>query len=120
MRDHTDADAHAYVFGTASKPFRRGSFYKAWNVARMANGLPSVRLHDMRHAGNVLAASAGASTKELMARLGQDSPQAAIAYQHASRQRGAEIASNMSALIEADTDDGKVLLLRRAGGTGRP
>lgn len=40
------------------------------------------------------------STKDLMARMGQDSPRAALIYQHASRQADQTIADKLSALIE--------------------
>jgi integrase len=37
----------------------------------------------LRHTGNALAAATGASTKELMARMGHSSVRAALIYQHA-------------------------------------
>lgn len=39
----------------------------------------------LRHLAGTLAASTGAGTKELMHRLGHASPQAALRYQHATR-----------------------------------
>ncbi|MDQ6933898.1 MAG: hypothetical protein M3130_01110 [Actinomycetota bacterium] len=39
----------------------------------------------MRHTGAVLAASAGATLAELMARLGHSTAGAAMRYQHANR-----------------------------------
>ncbi len=48
-----------------------------------------------------------------MARMGQDSPRAALIYQHASRQVDQTIADKLSALIESigstgkDTNDGE-------------
>lgn len=49
--------------------------------------------HDLRHFGNLLAAEAGASTRELMKRLGQSTMRAALGYQHATEKRDKEIAS---------------------------
>ena len=46
--------------------------------ALKAAGLPAIHFHDLRHAGNTLAASAGASPRELMQRMGQDSERAAL------------------------------------------
>ncbi|MCU4186628.1 hypothetical protein K6U06_19850 [Acidiferrimicrobium sp. IK] len=47
-------------------------------MARRNAGLPdTVHLPDLRHAGATLAAQAGATTQELMARLGHGSPRAA-------------------------------------------
>ena len=64
-------------------------------------GLPGVRPHDLRHTGNTLAAATGASTRELMARLGHASPRAALIYQHATRDRDAVIAAALGELMTA-------------------
>jgi integrase len=54
---------------------------------RDANIEEDVHFHDLRHTGNALAAATGASTKELMARMGHSSVRAALIDQHASRSR---------------------------------
>jgi integrase len=51
---------------------------RVWLPALKAAGLPAIHFHDLRHAGNTLAASAGASLRELMERMGQDSDRAAL------------------------------------------
>lgn len=53
------------------------------------------------HTGNTLAASTGASTKELMARMGHASPRAALIYQHATAERDRAIADALSSMIQA-------------------
>ena len=50
-------------------------------------GLSDLHFHDLRHTGNTLAAATGASTKELMTRMGHASSRAALLYQHATRER---------------------------------
>jgi integrase len=55
-------------------------------------------LHDLRHSGNTWAAATGASTAELMARLGHASPVAALRYQHATADRDRAIADALSEL----------------------
>jgi len=66
----------------------RGYFYTAWRRAKAEVGAPAeLRPHDLRHAGATLAPWTGASTKELMARLGHASPRAALIYQHAGAER---------------------------------
>jgi hypothetical protein len=55
----------------------------------------------LRHPGNALAAATGASTKELMARMGHSSVRAALIYQHASRSRDKQIADAISQNIRA-------------------
>ena len=53
---------------------------------------------DLRHTGQTLAAATGATTKDLMRRLGHASPAAANRYLHTVNGRDAEIASALSAL----------------------
>lgn len=89
--------------GTHGQPLRRATFYKAWRSAIRAVGLPELRFHDLRHTGNTLAAATGASTKELMARMGHASPRAALIYQHASHERDAAIAQALSDTIAKAT-----------------
>jgi integrase len=64
-----------------------------------AIGFEELRFHDLRHTGNTLAAATGASTKELMARLGHASPRAALIYQHATEERDQAIAAALSEQI---------------------
>lgn len=49
-------------------------------------------LHDLRHLAGTLAATTGATTKELMARLGHGSTRAPMIYQYAAADRDAVIA----------------------------
>lgn len=86
--------------GTQHQPLRRATLYKDWNRARREVGLDAFRFHDLRHTGNTLAAAAGASTKELMVRMGHASARAALIYQHAIRERDIAIAGALSAAIE--------------------
>jgi integrase len=77
---------------------RRRNFHRLWTKA-LANAKieeTGFHFHDLRHTGNTLAAAAGASTKELMARMGHSSMRAALLYQHASRSRDQQIAEAIS------------------------
>ncbi len=70
-------------------PLRRGNFrQRTWAPACKAVGIEGFRFHDLRHTGNTLAAATGASTRELMARMGHASPRAALIYQHATAPTG--------------------------------
>ncbi len=60
--------------------------------------MPNFHFHDLRHTGNTLAAQTGASTKELMARMGHASMRAALIYQHATPERDAALARALSDL----------------------
>jgi integrase len=85
--------------GTQGQPVRLATFYKAWGKATREVGLEGFHFHDLRHTGNTLAAATGASTKELMSRMGHASPRAALIYQHATHERDAEIAAALSDVI---------------------
>lgn len=74
----------------------------AFCKAREAAGRPDLRLHDLRHTGAVLAAQTGATLAELMERLGHSTPSAAMRYQHAARDRDAEIARRLSEMAQVN------------------
>ncbi|MCX4469116.1 tyrosine-type recombinase/integrase [Micromonospora sp. NBC_01655] len=99
VRDHlaaeVDDNPDAFVFTTESgRPIWRGNLNKliAWKASVSRIGQPNLHFHDLRHTGNTLAARTGASTRDLMARMGHDSPQAALIYQHATAEAGRAIA----------------------------
>jgi integrase len=60
--------------------------------------------HDLRHTGQTLAASTGATIKDLMKRLGHASSAAANRYLHAVDGRDAEIAAALSELATRGGD----------------
>ncbi|MEU0467938.1 hypothetical protein ABZ215_28395 [Amycolatopsis sp. NPDC006131] len=64
-------------------------------------GLPEgFHFHDLRHTGNQMAAEAGATTRELMQRMGQSTARAALIYQHATSARDRQIADELNARVE--------------------
>jgi len=68
-----------------------------------AAGLPSgFHFHDLRHTGNQLAAASGATTRELMHRMGHGSMRAALIYQHATTARDRSIATALSDLLATE------------------
>jgi integrase len=85
------------------QPLRRSDFNKSvrWHELVAEIGVPNLHLHDLRHTGNTLAASSGASLKDLMTRMGHDSPAAALIYQHATREADAAIAIAMNDRLSA-------------------
>lgn len=89
--------------GTQQQPLHRKTFYRNWNKATAEAGLPGFHFPDLRHTGNTLAAATGASTKELMSRMGHASPRAALIYRHATKDRDAAIAAALSKLIVKGT-----------------
>jgi len=99
--DHfVDSEPTARLFvGPKGGVLQRHNFRNTWMTAIENAGVsrPDVHFHDLRHTGNDLAAKTGASTRELMARMGHSSIRAALIYQHASRDRDHEIARKIDA-----------------------
>lgn len=82
----------------AGRHLATSTFVRSWYPAREAAGRPDLRFHDLRHTGAVLAATAGATIAELMARLGHSTAGAAMRYQHAAQDRDRLLASKLSEL----------------------
>jgi integrase len=71
--------------------------------ARQQAGRPDLRWHDLRHTGATLAAHAGASIREIQARLGHSRDQAAmLLYQHATAARDLALATRLDTLARPD------------------
>lgn len=87
--------------GPLGGPLRRNNFAtKVWQPAARAAGLPEgAHLHDLRGWGATMAARQGATTRELMHRLGHASPAMALRYQRAEQERDAILAAAMSAAL---------------------
>jgi len=66
-------------------------------------GLPKgFTFHDLRHTGNHLASVSGASTRELMQRMGHSTMRAALIYQHATDERAREIADRLNDVVQRE------------------
>lgn len=89
----TDALIFPNKNGTRVRP---QGFRSTFSVAAAKAGRPDVSPHSFRHYGAVQAARAGGTVKELMDRLGHETPDMAIHYQHTAAGRDAEIAALMS------------------------
>ncbi len=102
LADFVSEDPDALVFGTATGTYlARSNWNQTFRRAAKAAELPAVRPHELRHTGATLAASTGATTKELMRRMGHSSPNAALIYQHAADERDGEIARALDAMLAA-------------------
>ncbi len=90
-------DCDALVFtGAKGGPLRPHVLAMYWRAATETVGLVGFHLHDLRHTSNT--SSTGASSRELMARMGHASPVAAIGYQHATADRDRVIADALAGL----------------------
>jgi integrase len=109
LAQYVDGQADAFVFtGPTGATIRRGNLNKLlrWQATVAAMGVPGLHFHDLRHTGNTLAASTGASLRDLMARMGHDSPAAAMIYQHATSAADRAIAAAVDKAVRArDQDD---------------
>jgi integrase len=98
--------------------FRR----RTWERATRAVGVHGLRFHDLRHSAGTLSAVAGATTKELMARMGHSSPRAALIYQHATAERDGAIADALDRMVAgnlaASSRPERPVRLRPAGAAG--
>ena len=90
--------------GLATEAFNK---LTKWPAAVGSIGAPGLHFHDLRHTGNKLAASTRVSTRDLMARMGHDSMQAALMYQHATNDADRAVAEGLAAKMdgEQNTDD---------------
>lgn len=120
LRQHLSAYPDPPAGAVARLHQRRGPAADARRVPQHLGQGPrarrpaGIRFHDLRHTGNTLAAATGASTKELMARMGHASMRAALIYQHASADRDAAIAEALSRLAAEQA------VADRAGGAAEP
>ena len=112
MRDHLaeyPAMREELIFrGPLGAPLRRNNFHRSveWSKLVVEAGLSAgFHFHDLRHTGNILAAASGASTRELMHRMGHGSMRAALIYQHATSQRDHEIAAALDARIKREAGE---------------
>ena len=98
-----DAEPWAPVFlGPRGGVLLRRSWSREWaQIKRTAGVTGDIRFHDLRHAAGTMAAQAGATERELQARLGHASNATARRYQHAAALRDAELADRLDLLATA-------------------
>ncbi|MGW3818311.1 tyrosine-type recombinase/integrase [Streptomyces sp. NPDC005046] len=105
LAEHAEAGRTGLVFvGARGGVLRRNNFGRIWLRTLASAGLGDVHFHDLRHTGNTLAATGGATTRELMQRMGHSSVRATLVYQHLVNGREHQI---------ADYVDGQIRKARR-------
>lgn len=99
LKTHVGRAADSLLFpGDDGNHMHEHKYRVHWGKARAAIGKPTLRVHDLRHVGAVLAAQSGATTAELMYRLGHTTPSMALRYQHVAEGRDDLIAVRLSKL----------------------
>jgi integrase len=106
----TSPTDHVFTSDTGL-PLHRVRFGYVWRRAARAAGHDGLHFHDLRHYAGTLAAQHGATSRELMERLGHSTARASLIYQHSTAERQREVADRMDAVI--------VPLRRGAAGTPR-
>jgi integrase len=102
--EHVDPRKDALLFPAKSGGHLQPStFYRHYYKARAKAERPDLRFHDLRHTGATMAAQAGATLADLMARGGWSTPAAAMRYQHAAEGRDKALAAAMAKMAEAET-----------------
>ncbi|WP_235732416.1 tyrosine-type recombinase/integrase [Mycobacterium tuberculosis] len=86
------------VTTTQGQRLSKSAFTRSLKKGYRKIGRTDLRVHDLRAVGATYAAQSGATTKELMVRLGHTTPRMAMKYQMASEARDVEIAKRMSEL----------------------
>ncbi|ASJ79548.1 integrase [Mycobacterium phage Kalnoky] len=86
------------VTTTQGQRLSKSAFTRSLKKGYAKIGRTDLRVHDLRAVGATYAAQAGATTKELMVRLGHTTPRMAMKYQMASEARDEAIAEAMSRL----------------------
>jgi integrase len=108
LRKHVGRSPNALLFPSATgQHLAPSTFYgksggTGWYAAREAAGHPTLHFHDLRATGATLFAQQGATEAEIMAWLGDSTPQAAQRYVRAARSRMDMLTDKMSALVDSD------------------
>ncbi|WP_045822584.1 tyrosine-type recombinase/integrase [Williamsia herbipolensis] len=110
LSQHVSDERTALLFTdpVSGEHYAEGRFRVPFFAARTAIGKPELHFHDLRHFGGVMAALTGATTREVMDRLGHTTSTAAMRYQHVAAGRADALADRLSLLaaapMSAETD----------------
>lgn len=130
LQEHLDRYAEMMTagllfVGPLGAPLRNANFGRSvWRPAVQNLGLRGLHFHDLRGCAATLAAISGATTAELMHRLGHSTPNIALRYQRATADRDDAVARALSELViharngTAPIDNGSThFSMGHAGGT---
>lgn len=104
LDEYVDEDRDALVFTSVKgSPLLNRYFAPYWKRALREAGLDeTIRFHDLRHLAGTSAATAGASLREIMSRMGHSSADASLRYLKASERRDGEIADAIEQRMRGD------------------
>jgi integrase len=105
LAQHVPAAPDSHVFTSRDGlPLRRTKFPPYWADACGKAEIVGLHFHDLRGSGATCAATAGATVRELMSRLGHATPAVALRYQHATLERDRAIAEKLGILLQQTPD----------------
>jgi integrase len=109
LDDYAAPEPEGLVFSSGRGTYlQRSNFSRlVWRPVVQQLGLDGLRFHDLRHTAATLAAAAGATTKELMERMGHTSPAVALRYQHVMADRQAALAASLDTLARLASSEGE-------------
>jgi integrase len=104
LADFVAPEADALVFTSPTgRPLRHNNLRRrVWLPALAEAGLTELHFHDLRHTGNDLTATTGATLREMMDRMGHSSPRAALIYMHRNDARQRKIADSLDKLARSE------------------
>jgi integrase len=105
FEQYVPAAPNALLFSSPEgHPLRRSKFRHRWDAACKSAGISGLHFHDLRGSGATWAATAEATVRELMPRLGHTTPTVALRYQHATLERDQAIAERLGRLMSAPSE----------------
>jgi integrase len=104
LDNYAEEGPDAFVFTSIKgSPLLNRYFAPSWKRVLKEAGLPeTTRFHDLRHLAGTSAATAGASLREIMSRMGHSSADASLRYLKASERRDSEIADAIEQRMRGD------------------
>jgi integrase len=105
LREHVGTTKTALLFldPVTGSFYAEGRYRVPFFAARETIDHDDLHFHDLRHFGGVMAALTGATTREVMDRLGHTTSSAAMRYQHVADGRADTLAAALSALAAVKT-----------------
>lgn len=97
LREFSLLGPDGLVFPTRAGKYAYNGIQIAVTRTLRSLGYEHVRVHDLRHSGQLLAVTNGATLTDLQRRMGHSTVNAAMANAHASRDNGRSIAERMNA-----------------------
>jgi integrase len=103
LRNYVGKQPDALLFATerSGDVPRSSSWKRIWGNAKHDAGVPDIAFHNLRHLAGTLTALAGGTIKEIQARMGHATADAAMIYQHVAQGRDGLLAAEIDRIVSA-------------------